>query len=117
MVHYYWRAGDTLRRRQLSNHWLEICRRSFPASAVFPQSLAYGVPAFEAYAGSEKLAQLVREIGWGHNLVILQRCSDPLEREFYVRMTRRYEYSSNEDTEVYGLAIFYLKLLFIGENK
>lgn len=37
-------------------------------------------PFFEAYAGSGKLAQLVREIGWGHNPTVLQRCSDPLER-------------------------------------
>ncbi|MDD4455660.1 MAG: PDDEXK nuclease domain-containing protein, partial [Candidatus Methanomethylophilaceae archaeon] len=36
---------------------------------------------------------LVREIGWSHNLVILQRCSDPLEREFYVRMTRKFGWS------------------------
>jgi predicted nuclease of restriction endonuclease-like (RecB) superfamily len=48
---------------------------------------------FEAYAGSEKLAQLVREIGWSHNLVILERCSEPLEREFYLRMTRKFGWS------------------------
>ncbi len=38
---------------------------------------------FEAYVSSEKLAPLVREIAWGHNLIILERCTDPLEREFY----------------------------------
>jgi hypothetical protein len=26
---------------------------------------------------------LVAQIGWTHNLAILQRCNDPLEREFY----------------------------------
>ncbi len=29
------------------------------------------------------------EIGWSHNRVILDRCKDDLEREFYLRMTRR----------------------------
>jgi len=50
---------------------------------------------FEAYSGSEKLAPLVREIGWSHNLVILERCADPLEREFYVRMTSKFGWSKN----------------------
>lgn len=31
-----------------------------------------------AYAGLEKLAPRVRDIGWTHNLVILQRCKAPL---------------------------------------
>lgn len=47
---------------------------------------------FEAYVDVETLAPLVREIGWSHNLVILERCKDVLEREFYLRMTRRYGY-------------------------
>jgi hypothetical protein len=44
---------------------------------------------YETYASSEKLAPLVREIAWSHNLVILERCTDLLEREFYVRMTKK----------------------------
>ncbi len=44
----------------------------------------------EAYADSPKLAPLVREIGWPHNIVIMERCQDPLEREYYIRMTRKF---------------------------
>jgi hypothetical protein len=43
----------------------------------------------EAYAGSEKLAPLVREIGCSHNLVVLERCENLLQREFYLRVTRK----------------------------
>ena len=43
----------------------------------------------------EQLAPLVREITWSHNLAILERCKDPLEREFYIRMTRRFGWSRN----------------------
>ena len=50
---------------------------------------------FEAYKGSEKLAPLVREIGWSHNLVILERCKEPPEREFYIRMTRKFGWTKN----------------------
>ena len=38
---------------------------------------------------------LVAQIGWTHNLIILQRCKDPLEREFYIRMTRKFGWSKN----------------------
>jgi predicted nuclease of restriction endonuclease-like (RecB) superfamily len=50
---------------------------------------------FELYRGLEKLAPLVREIGWSHNIAIMERCSDPLEREFYLRMTRKFGWSKN----------------------
>ncbi len=39
---------------------------------------------------SEKLALLVREIGWSHNLIIMEQCEDDLEREFYIRMTSKF---------------------------
>jgi predicted nuclease of restriction endonuclease-like (RecB) superfamily len=38
---------------------------------------------------------LVANIGWTHNLIIIQRCSDPLEREFYLRMTKRFGWTKN----------------------
>ncbi len=41
------------------------------------------------YRANPKLAPMVREIGWSHNLILLERCKDDLEREFYLRLTRR----------------------------
>ena len=35
------------------------------------------------------------EFGWSHNLVILERCKDDLEREFYLRMTWRMGWGRN----------------------
>ncbi len=48
-----------------------------------------------AYAENEKLSPMVREIGWSHNIVILMNCKDNLEREFYIRMTRKYGWTKN----------------------
>jgi predicted nuclease of restriction endonuclease-like (RecB) superfamily len=39
------------------------------------------------YNGHEKRQPLVGEIAWAHNLVIMSKCKDPLQREFYVRVT------------------------------
>lgn len=35
--------------------------------------------SFEVHIGLEKLAPLVREIAWSHNLAIMNKCKDPLE--------------------------------------
>lgn len=51
--------------------------------------------SFEAYIDLEKLAPLVREIVWSHNLAIMSKCKDLLQREFYIRMTRRFGWSRN----------------------
>ncbi len=71
-------------------------QREFPGIGGFSVSNLWRMKAFfKTYAGSEKLAPLVREISWSHNLIILERCSDPLEREFYLRMTRKFGWSKN----------------------
>jgi hypothetical protein len=41
------------------------------------------------YTGLEKLAPLVREINWTHNLVILQRCKDNDELQRFGGRLRR----------------------------
>ncbi|MFI5192601.1 MAG: DUF1016 N-terminal domain-containing protein [Chitinophagales bacterium] len=38
------------------------------------------------YQGDAKLAQLVREIGWGHNLAIFEKVKHEVVRHFYVAM-------------------------------
>ncbi len=47
------------------------------------------------YRGSEKMQPLVAEIGWTHNVLIMSKCKDDLEREFSIRMTRKYGWSKN----------------------
>jgi len=47
------------------------------------------------YKENEKLAPLVQEIGWSHNIIILEKCKDDLEREFYIKMTRKYGWTKN----------------------
>lgn len=47
------------------------------------------------YGENEKLQPLVAEIGWTHNLVIMEKSEDDLEREFYLRMTRKFGWTRN----------------------
>lgn len=46
-----------------------------------------------SYHGNEKLTALLAEISWTHHLVILEKCKDSLEREFYIKMSKRNSWS------------------------
>lgn len=50
---------------------------------------------YQTYASNEKLAPLVREISWSHNIVIFEQCKDELQREFYIRMARKFGWTKN----------------------
>ena len=57
----------------------------FPGVGGFSASNLWRAKLFhEAYANHPKLAPLVREISWSHNLVIMEKCKDDLQREFYI---------------------------------
>lgn len=47
------------------------------------------------YKDNKKLAPLVREIGWSHNILIFEKCKDDLEREFYIKLTKKYGWTKN----------------------
>jgi len=104
LVGLYWDIGRMIVERQDVEGWGKAVveqlaadlRAEFPGVGGFSSSNLWRMKAFfEAYTGLEKLAPLVREIGWSHNLAILERCKDPLEREFYLRMTRKFGWSKN----------------------
>ena len=104
LVGLYWDIGRMIVERQDVEGWGKAVveqlaadlRMEFPGVGGFSASNLWRMKAFfEAYTGLEKLAPLVREIGWSHNLAILERCKDALEREFYLRMTRKFGWSKN----------------------
>ena len=104
LVGLYWDIGRMIVERQAAEGWGKSVveqlaadlQMEFPGVGGFSASNLWRMKAFfDAYIGLEKLAPLVREIAWSHNLAILERCKDPLEREFYIRMTRRFGWSRN----------------------
>ena len=68
----------------------------FPGVSGFSvRNLFYMRDIYRAYPDGSKMQPLVAEIGWTHNLIILERCKDDLEREFYLRMTRKFGWTKN----------------------
>ena len=104
LIALYWDIGKLIVERQKGDSWRKAVverlaadlRAEFPGVGGFSASNLWRMKLFfETYQPAEKLAPLVREIAWSHNLVILERCSDLLEREFYIRMTRKFGWSKN----------------------
>ncbi len=104
MVGLYWDIGRLIVERQQMEGWGKAVvqrlaadlRVEFSGVGGFSASNLWRMKALvEAYDESPKLAPLVREIAWSHNLVILERCKVPQEREFYIRMTRKFGWTKN----------------------
>ena len=104
LVGLYWDIGQMIVERQAAEGWGKSVvkslsadlQREFPGVGGFSvQNLWYMRQFYSEYHGNKKLQPLVGEIAWSHNLAIMNKCKDPLEREFYIRMTRRFGWSRN----------------------
>lgn len=104
LVGLYWDIGRMIAERQAQAGWGKSVveqlsadlRQEFPGVSGFSvQNLWYMRQLFLEYNGHERLQPLVGEIAWAHNLAIMSKCKDPLEREFYIRMTRKFGWSKN----------------------
>ena len=104
LIALYWDIGQMIVTRQQGETWGKSVvqrfaadlRSEFPGISGFSAQNLWRMKQFyETYAGSEKLSPLVREIGWTHNVIILMNCKDDLQREFYIRMTRKWGWTKN----------------------
>ncbi|MEW6380467.1 MAG: PDDEXK nuclease domain-containing protein [bacterium] len=104
LVSLYWDIGRVISEQKQDQGWgkslvqglADDLQQEFPGIKGFSASNLWRMKSFyETYSPSEKLAPLVREIGWSHNLIILERCNDLLEKEFYLRMTKKFGWSKN----------------------
>ena len=61
---------------------------------------------YETYRHSPKLAALLRELSWTHNLLILGKCKRMEERDFYLQLTLRERWLSRVLERQIGGALF-----------
>jgi predicted nuclease of restriction endonuclease-like (RecB) superfamily len=104
LIALYWDIGHMIVDRQKDEGWgksvvqklADDLQKDFPGIHGFSaQNLWYMRQLFLEYSGKPKLQPLVGEISWTKNLVIMGSCKDDLEREFYIRMTKKFGWSKN----------------------
>lgn len=100
----YWEIGKSIVEKQEEHGWgksvvetlSKDLQNEFPGVQGYSSANLWRIRSFYAnYQGNEKLAPMVREISWSHNMVIMEKCKDDLEREFYIQMTKKYGWTKN----------------------
>ncbi|PKM91893.1 MAG: DUF1016 domain-containing protein [Euryarchaeota archaeon HGW-Euryarchaeota-1] len=69
-------------------------QKEFPENSGFSErNLKYMRKFYLEYKDKPKVQQLVAQIPWGQNIVILEKLKDDYQREYYLRMTVRNSWS------------------------
>jgi Uncharacterized conserved protein len=98
-INLYWEIGEEIYRQQQEKGWgksivnilSKELQNAFPGANGYSSANLWRMRNFYlTYNSSKKLAPLVREISWSNNIVIMEKCKDDLEKEFYIQMSIRY---------------------------
>ena len=104
LIALYWDIGRLIVERQQGASWgksvveqlADDLQAEFPGMSGFSRrNVFYMRELYLCYREREKVQPIVAQIGWSHNLIILQKCKDALQREFYIRMTRKFGWTKN----------------------
>jgi predicted nuclease of restriction endonuclease-like (RecB) superfamily len=104
LIALYWDIGKMIVTRQEGVTWgksvveqlAKDLQNEFPGISGFSSRNIWRMRDFYlSYNVEEFLPPMVAEIGWSHNLVILEKCKENLEREFYIKMTRKFGWTKN----------------------
>jgi len=104
LISLYWDIGSMIVEKQEKYGWgrsvvenlSKDLQSEFPGIQGFSSANLWRMRAFYLqYKDNEKLAPMVREISWTKNIAIVEKCKDDLEREFYIRMTKKFGWTKN----------------------
>ncbi|MCL2745212.1 MAG: DUF1016 N-terminal domain-containing protein [Planctomycetaceae bacterium] len=118
LISMYWEIGRYVSEKVKSEGWVKSVVQKFSQyiqshfagiKGFSPQNIWRMRQFYETYAGNEflsalpreitgngKLSPLVREISWSHNVLIMQAAKTAEEREFYLLLTKKNNYSTRE---------------------
>jgi predicted nuclease of restriction endonuclease-like (RecB) superfamily len=98
LVALYWEIGKAIQKKQEKLGWgkavvetlAKDLQAEFPGRNGFSARNLWAMKdLYRTYIGFPKLQPLVAEIGWSKNVVIMWRCKNVMEREFYLRAAAR----------------------------
>jgi predicted nuclease of restriction endonuclease-like (RecB) superfamily len=105
LIEVYWSIGQHISRKTVEEGWgqgtveelAKTIRRRYPTRRGFSASNLWRMMQFcETYRDQPRLAALVRELSWSHNLAIMSRCKRDEGREFYRRLATLERWSLRE---------------------
>ncbi len=105
MINLYWDIGEYISLKVENSEWGKSVVKELatyiqitePELKGFSDKNLWRMKQFyEAYKDSPKLSTLLRQISWSHNLAIFSRCKSTEEREFYLKLSKKENYSKRE---------------------
>lgn len=105
LINLYWLVGEYLFNRLERAEWGEsvvvelskYIQQNEPELKGFSDKNLWRMKQFyETYKNAPHLSTLLREISWSHNLAIFSRCHSLEEREFYLNVSKKEQYSFRE---------------------
>lgn len=105
LIELYWSIGEFIQQKIADAGWGKgtvealaehIRRKQSNVRGYSARNLWRMMQFFETYRDQPKLATLLRELPWSHNLIIMSRCKRDEEREFYLRMATKERWSFRE---------------------
>ena len=105
LIALYWEIGQQIAEKQQASGWGDAVieqiakdlSREFQNMKGFSRANLYRMTRFYAFYASQEefVAQLVRQIPWGHNILIFQQIKDHSKAIWYVRKTIENGWSRN----------------------
>ena len=115
LIDLYWQIGQRISRKIAMAEWgdgvvaqlAEHLAKTQPGLRGFTRPNLFRMRQFyEAYAGNEIVAALLRQLPWTHHLTILGQGKRPEERVFYLRLAIQEKWSSRELERQFKTALF-----------
>jgi predicted nuclease of restriction endonuclease-like (RecB) superfamily len=115
LVELYWQVGAYISQKLKQSEWgdavvpqlADYLDRNQPGLRGFTRANLFRMRKFyETYSNDEKVAPLVRQLPWTHNLIILNQSKHPEEREFYLRLAIQEKWSKRELERQFKAALF-----------
>lgn len=104
LIFLYWDIGKRIIEQQEKHGWgnavvetlARDLQKEYPGIKGFSvQNLWFMRQFYTNYKGNTKLQPLVREISWAKNLIIMGKCKQDLEREFYLKMAKKFGWTKD----------------------
>ncbi len=104
MIALYWEVGKRITEQQTALGWGKSVvenlsrdiQKEFPGIKGFGVSNMWDMARFYAeYQSDEILQPLVGEISWSKHIVILTKCKETRQRQFYILATKKYGWTKD----------------------
>lgn len=105
LISLYWDFGKYISEKVNDSNWgtkivdklEEFMKREYPTLKGFNRSGIYRMKQFyETYKDNEIIAPMVRQISWSNNILILGATKTTEEKEFYIKMCIKNNYTKRE---------------------